>query len=291
MWGHTRECTCKICRTLPRVLALIDCFSHLPGFPAYVGDRLSLLESDLRDEVSRQGYQDPILRAPRVGSLPPFGPAAAQSPQESDKPAAPAVPAQPAEPPAPSVDEPKVFPRVPTPPPRERSVPKESPRKEGRKPKSKEKESSERDKPSPIAVKVEDSGEKESRKEPIAEPLKTPERAASSGVHRKRRRSRSRRRRRRSSSSREPSPKGKEKKTRHSPPPVPPSPPRRERPPEPPGSPPRHPGTTSSKGRGKGRGWVGPVPRSSHPRWTEGKNKGIVKRAKQELRDRGYWYR
>ena len=43
-----------------------------------------------------------------------------------------------------------------------------------------------------------------------------------------------------------------------------------ERPPEPPYPPPR------------GRGWVGPVPRSDHPRWHNSENKGIVKRAKQE---------
>ena len=34
------------------------------------------------------------------------------------------------------------------------------------------------------------------------------------------------------------------------------------------------------------RGWVGPIPYSSHPKWFVGKNKGITRRAKQELRDR-----
>ena len=40
------------------------------------------------------------------------------------------------------------------------------------------------------------------------------------------------------------------------------------------------------KGKPQGKGWRGPVPYSSHPRWTQGTNKGITKRAKQELQDR-----
>ena len=34
--------------------------------------------------------------------------------------------------------------------------------------------------------------------------------------------------------------------------------------------------------KGKGKGWRGPIPFSGHQRWSTGKNKGIVKRAKQE---------
>ena len=49
--------------------------------------------------------------------------------------------------------------------------------------------------------------------------------------------------------------------------------------------------TSRSKGGGKekqkGSGWRGRIPYSSHPRWTQGTNKGVTKRAKQELRDRG----
>ena len=41
-----------------------------------------------------------------------------------------------------------------------------------------------------------------------------------------------------------------------------------------------------SKGKSKGSGWRGRVPYSDHPRWTQGTNKGITKRAKQELQDR-----
>ena len=41
-----------------------------------------------------------------------------------------------------------------------------------------------------------------------------------------------------------------------------------------------------SKGKSQGSGWRGKVPYSSHPRWTQGTNKGITKRAKQELQER-----
>ena len=36
-----------------------------------------------------------------------------------------------------------------------------------------------------------------------------------------------------------------------------------------------------------GSGWRGQIPYSNHPRWSSSKNKGIVKRAKQELYNRG----
>ena len=59
--------------------------------------------------------------------------------------------------------------------------------------------------------------------------------------------------------------------------------------------PPREPPVQPGRGRGgeKGKGWRGAIPYSQHPRWTESTNKGITKRAKQELHDRrqyrGYW--
>ena len=84
------------------------------------------------------------------------------------------------------------------------------------------------------------------------------------------RRSRSSTRRRRSAA-RASSVRGRSKKRRSEKPPEPPGPPpsRRDRPQEPPYPPP-------------GRGWVGYLPRSDHPRWTDSTNKGQVKRAKQE---------
>ena len=59
--------------------------------------------------------------------------------------------------------------------------------------------------------------------------------------------------------------------------------------------PPRAPPVQPGRGRGgeQGKGWRGSVPYSHHPRWTESTNKGITKRAKQELHDRkqyrGHW--
>ena len=52
--------------------------------------------------------------------------------------------------------------------------------------------------------------------------------------------------------------------------------------------PPRESLIPPAAGRDKlpGSGWRGPVPYSNHPRWSEGTNKGVTKRAKQELYDR-----
>ena len=52
--------------------------------------------------------------------------------------------------------------------------------------------------------------------------------------------------------------------------------------------PPRESFIPPAAGRDKlpGSGWRGPVPYSNHPRWSEGTNKGVTKRAKQELYDR-----
>ena len=43
---------------------------------------------------------------------------------------------------------------------------------------------------------------------------------------------------------------------------------------------------SSHRGRKRGPGWIGEVPYSNHPRWTHSKNRGIVKRAKQEIYNR-----
>ena len=72
--------------------------------------------------------------------------------------------------------------------------------------------------------------------------------------------------------------KRKEKKGRPLTPPRPRSPHTPPGPPPPPLPPPLPPAPK--------RGWVGPIPYSNHPRWYVGKNKGVTRRAKQELRDR-----
>eukprot|EP00435_Cladocopium_sp_Y103_P005172 s4239_g1.t1 len=57
------------------------------------------------------------------------------------------------------------------------------------------------------------------------------------------------------------------------------SPPYPPRPRSPPGPPP-------VRREERGQGWQGVIPYSSHPRWSSGTNKGVTKRAKQELHDR-----
>lgn len=85
--------------------------------------------------------------------------------------------------------------------------------------------------------------------------------------------------------SRSPSGKGKEKKSRP------------ERPPEPANPPIRREGSvagTKHVPKAAGRGWIGPIPYSNHPRWNRERKKGITKVIKQEYysrrhRDRDYW--
>ena len=59
-------------------------------------------------------------------------------------------------------------------------------------------------------------------------------------------------------------------------------------PPDPPPAPTREPSRPPLR-RGRGRGWIGPIPWSSHPRWHTATNKGITKRAKQEKYNDRWW--
>ena len=52
---------------------------------------------------------------------------------------------------------------------------------------------------------------------------------------------------------------------------------------------PDHPPPRPGRGGRQGRGWIGHIPRSGHARWHKGKNKGVVKRAKQERYNRHRW--
>ena len=75
--------------------------------------------------------------------------------------------------------------------------------------------------------------------------------------------------------------------------PTPPRPRSPHTPPGPPPHPPPAPARDSSPppiARGRGRGWIGPVPWSTHPRWYTGKNKGITRRAKQEKFNNRWWW-
>ena len=81
----------------------------------------------------------------------------------------------------------------------------------------------------------------------------------------------------------EPAATGKEKKRRDERPPEPDRPPLPRpdrRIPQEPNYPPPH--RQGGRPAERGRGWVGPVPYSDHPRWYTGKSKGVVRRAKQE---------
>ena len=74
-----------------------------------------------------------------------------------------------------------------------------------------------------------------------------------------------------------------------------PTPPRARSPHTPPGPPPEPPPAPARDdspppiARGRGRGWIGPIPWSNHPRWYTGKNKGITRRAKQEKYNNRWW--
>lgn len=266
MWGHSPKCECPVCATLPRIFSLIESGSQLPGFVPIWGDRLRVIEGELRDHVERAGRPPlvglPVLPPPGVG-LPPKG-----AKEEEEHPAfAKGAPTPKAEPPSP----PK------PPPPPEQPLPAEP---KGVSPKKEEKEKVE-----PKAAKPEEkkgkghrrrrsTKKKREREEtPEHSDSSSPPRAASSrpskeGAERKRK-SRG--------DSRSPSKeRGKEKKSRPDRPPEPLNPPRQRWDP---------PGTTAAPKRGA-KGWVGPIPYSDHPRWHKPRTKGITKVIKQEYRDR-----
>ena len=257
MWGHKQTCVCLICRSFPRIFSLVADGRHYGGYQHFVGNWLRFLECEFRDELARsQGLPaTPFPDSPVVPTTDPVG--------KGD-----------------TKREPSGFSAVPAP--------------SGKGPQKGELNTTPKGKPpspppsvheAPAANEIESNEEGTSKKD----------RSNSRKGHREgRERSRSRRRResshkrrRRSSRSRgrhqrrgEESPKRsresrKEKKSRPDRPREPDNPPpsstarSSQRPPEPRGPPP-------------GRGWVGEVPYSDHPRWYSATNKGQVKRAKQE---------
>lgn len=317
MWGHHVACGCTVCNSLPRIFLLIAQGSGLPLFVEGVGTRLRVLEAEVRDELSRRGFLEGRLQTPSPGPPPPAPGAAACPPAEPPSAAVATPPATG----IPRESQGEASQAAPAVEPRREEKPDTSqaaasPREE----RSKEEINLEiypkscPSAPSRLAnqltpVKVEEAPksdsvrgvkdaayqlseepepkEKKSRPEksrspphhhPESSPRRSePGRARSSKGH-KRDRSRDRKRRERSRSPR--SEGGKEKKSRPNRPPEPAGPPpswRDDRTPREPDHPParwQHPP--------QGRGWVGPVPYSDHPRWTTGKSRGIVRRAKQE---------
>lgn len=299
MWGHAVSCNCGICKTLYRVFQLVrlgTCNEHFREF-ALRGARL--LESELRDELGRCGISDSPIALGIVGGsanpldpLPP--PAAGQgTPRASQS-------NQPPSELAPSLPKSGPISKPPSLPsegdlPRPARVKEEKKSPEARR----EEESGVKDLPEAKEPEEPKGVEKTPRKErsrsekpsKSKEP-RSPVEASSSkrNTEKRKRRSRSRRRRRRETSESPASIRGREKKQRLDKPPEPKgSPPPRQKPPEPPGPPP---GLARLPPRPRqGPGWQGEIPYSQHPRWTSGANKGITKRAKQELHSRDYYRR
>ena len=272
MWGHSTSCPCTICLTLPRIHYLIQCGSALPGFVETTGERVRVWEADLRDEIYRRTNLPPPP-PPQVATTP--VPAFGSKGVEKGAGLNPS--------PKTSKGEPGCTPKA---------VPLQ---------KAKEAEK--------VAVKEEHIENKESLQEVTeSEPARgsgrsQERRQEKRSERRKRSRHRDRRegrdqeretdkkerRERRSSRGEEESPrrkesrakaksiseegKAREKEAERE---------ERKRPREPSHPPPtRRP--ENQPRVPQGRGWRGPVPRSDHPRWYTAKNKGVVKRAKQEL--------
>ena len=265
MWGHAPGCGCGLCSCLPRVFALIALGGGHPGFVPWVADRFRLVEADLRDELDRRGCPTQFTQANTPVARPPAareGAGAATTTPPSADPLCLVGKGKPAEPPS-----------------ELRPVPEG-----GEVVKEEEK---------PPATEVAAAAPPERQVGLAASSHRGPShshrdrRPRNSTGRKSRRRSRSRRdrsrgRRRRGdsrsrgerNSPRTPPSGHKERKTRPG------------KPPEPEGPPPgrsfgdRRPAEPS--GHPRGTGWRGPIPRSNHPRWTSGTNKGITKRAKQE---------
>ena len=63
-WGHSTQCACAICQSLPRIHLLIAKGTSLPGFVEFSGTKVRLLEAELRDALARKGYSEENLPAP-----------------------------------------------------------------------------------------------------------------------------------------------------------------------------------------------------------------------------------
>ena len=266
MWAHTLECPCSVCKTLPRLFALIRVGNCHPPFVPWLGDRLRLLEGEVRDELQRLGPPPSLPSAP-------VAPATAEPGRESAGPATAPPPneenakkeedlqlcakGKPIEPPKSLVP----------PAPAATGVKEEPPTS----PHTKDLGVIEVDAGATSSHRSAKSPSRGRRRRERSEERDRPRRERrSEGGRKSKRRSRSSPRRY-SSRRRHSSPRGRSKKRRTERPPEPEGPPPRRggRPPEPPYPPP-------------GRGWQGVLPRSDHPRWSQGTNKGQVKRAKQE---------
>ena len=278
MWGHSSSCPCAICHSLPRIFHLIETGSRFVGFVPQVGERIRLVESEIRDILAVwDGSRGPPVvpgifpLPPGNLSVPPPSGAVRQERRENNSPK-----------PKEADPLPGISPKAPAPvkwgPVEPYTVVKQEPGVDERGPVQE----------LPVAKGSED--------EKTSKPEKKKEKKRSSPRDTERSRSRRRRKEKiksekskrrdkdtseeRQAEERKVSPKssGREKKKRE------PSAEhiaeeveRREEPNTP----------KWTDRRGQGRGWQGELPVSDHPRW-RGSNKGQVKRAKQEYYNRRY---
>ena len=274
MWGHLPICQCPVCTCFLRLFSLIRIGDDHPRFGPWLIDRLRSLEGECRDQLQRLG-PPPRIVAP-AGEVPPK-PAEGE---EKDK----ATAEPPKEPntdkeKALSATTPKVKP--PTPPSNLASQGEETAstikEEAAGSPKVSQAGAAEVEEVAPSSSKprIESRSRQRSPKTPSEKKKEKKEHRRSEEKKSKRKRKSRSGSRQRSKSSKSPLERGRSKKRRSERPPEPYYPPARrdyhwdERAREPFYPPP-------------GQGWRGYVPRSDHPRWTSGANKGIVKRAKQE---------
>ena len=312
MWGHIPPCGCCLCSAVRRVHLELDSGSPKPGFIDFATSQLEALEAVLRAESTKGGIIEGS-RSPPSSTPPRLARTEYPPPRLLAAPSVRAVlwkafeqgelgfgvlpPIEAGPPPA----HPEAYPKSAGPRPPEAFAPpvqvkkepgnEESPSKtdtvvdatlaaEG----SGKRENSDKveDLPSPAeptSPKAKDRGSKKDKEE-----SRRDKRSRSKGKKRKRSRSR------KSPKGVESTPKserGKEKKGRPDESDEDTRPALRRGGPRPPSHPPpRHQGTCrtggSSSSRAQGPGWIGRAPSPGSWRWRTGKNKGIVKRAKQE---------
>ena len=279
MWAHRPTCGCSVCNCLPRIFQLIACEigqNNYQTFVDFAAHQLRNTEAELRDEISRRRALDG--RDKGVCAAPPAPPSENQAPPTSQA--------------CGSGEElPQGLQTTPkgAPPPRPPQLSGSAPTEEASQVKEEQKESQaegsaapEAESP-PRASGVKDRSRPREKRRSTSEKAKGERRSPSVRDKDKRRsRDRSRRRRRSTSRGHRSQDRGREKKRRT------------ERPPEPVGPPP---GRVEDLSWGphepsypppprQGPGWKGEIPRSDHPRWHKSENKGVVKRAKQELFNR-----
>ena len=315
---HQAECRCPCCQSLARIFGILDYGGGFQGFLAGATARIRALEADLRDDLSRAGFTGvggtcltlplPTLSQVPVGAATPAGLVLGPPPGSF----APLKGAGSSQPPAKSSaserkgeglsqDQPKevsetlAVKKLAAVPPTSLASP-DSREKAPDRVKEEPSESPRSNKP---GVREADYGEK--KDERCAQEISPSLKRRRSRSHRHSRKADKKSeevdRRRRRKEERE-AEKGEKR-----------SPSREEiprrgegasgsqsgRPRPPAGPPPQWRGDKEKKSRSsledqggkgsgarRGPGWIGEIPVSSHYRWTRGKNKGVVKRAKQE---------